>query len=234
MELVKLIMADRWRKLIAEMFKRKHTDPHDKLLFGAKKMGQAKTLNEKELKLLLLYVATRKYGVRDRALLAMTHFAGMRIGEVAAVRVCDVLAADGTVKDEIRLSPSQTKGKRGRTVVLSEKLRKELLNYLQWRFATKQLIAITYSDVMQKPLFFTQKREGFSANTACTHLYNLYKAAGFEGASSHSGRRSFATKLAQSTSMRTLQELLGHRSIQTTARYCDVTEDMKRAAVEQL
>lgn len=198
-------------------------------------MSQAKTLNEKELKLLLLFAATRRYGARDRAMVLMTHFAGMRIGEVAAVRVGDVLAADGTIRGEIRLTAAQTKGKHGRTVVVSEKLRKELLTYVQWRFATKQLIAVTYLDSMKKPLFATQKREGFSAATACYHIHMLYKAAGIEGASSHSGRRSFLTQLsAKAVPLKVMMELAGHRQAQTTMRYCDVTTDMKRAAVELL
>jgi integrase/recombinase XerD len=224
------------QRMVAEILQRKHNETHENLLLQKEKhVSQAKTLNDKELKLLLLYLATRKYGVRDKTMVLMTHWAGMRIGEVAAVRLCDVLAADGSVKEEIRLTAEQTKGKRGRTVVLCEKLRKEVLTYLQWRFALKQLIAVTYTDAMNKPLFSTQKREGFDANTACTHLHNIYRAAGIEGASSHSGRRSFLTRLsAKSVPLRVMMELAGHRQAQTTMRYCDVTADMKRAAVELL
>ena len=62
---------------------------------------QAKTLNERELQRLLDQVKTTKNATRNRAILLLTHLAGMRIGEVAAVRVCDVVASDGTVRDEI-------------------------------------------------------------------------------------------------------------------------------------
>ena len=71
-------------------------------------MSQARTLNEKELNLLLLYVGTKKHGARDRAMVLMTYWGGMRIGEVAATKVSDVLALDGTVKQEIRLTAAQT------------------------------------------------------------------------------------------------------------------------------
>ena len=198
-------------------------------------MPQARTLNSKELKLLLLYIATRKFAARDRAMVLMTYLAGMRIAEVAATRVGDVLALDGTIKQEIALKAEQTKGKRGRAVVLSERLRKELLAYLQNRFGTKQLIDITRTDAMQKPLFATQKREGFSASTACWHFAMLYRAAGLSGCSSHSGRRTFLTNLsAKAVPVRVMMELAGHRSAQVTMKYCDVTADMKRAAVELL
>jgi integrase/recombinase XerD len=55
----------------------------------------------------------------------------MRIGEVAAVRVCDVLASDGTVRDEINLSAMQTKGSKSRTVLLNERMRSELDSYMR-------------------------------------------------------------------------------------------------------
>ena len=196
-------------------------------------MSQARTLNEKELNLMLLYINTTKHAARNRAMVLMTFWGGMRIGEVAATKIGDVLAADGTIKTEIRLAAEQTKGKHARTVILADKLRKELLIYLQQRFGTKQLIALSYTDKMSKPLFNTQKRDGFTANTACYHFHMLYKAAGLDGASSHSGRRSFLTHLsAKAVPLKVLMELAGHRQAQTTMRYINVTTDMKRAAVE--
>ena len=196
-------------------------------------MAQARTLNEKELNLLLLYINTTKHAARNRAMVLMTFFGGMRIGEVAATKIGDVLAVDGTIKNEIRLTAEQTKGKHARTVILADKLRKELLNYLQQRFGTKQLIALNYTDKMGKALFNTQKREGFTANTACYHFHMLYKAAGLDGASSHSGRRSFLSLLSsKAVPLKVLMELAGHRQAQTTMRYINVTTDMKKAAVE--
>lgn len=228
-------MTDTWLKAVAEIIKRKHTAANEKHWLARRKMKQARVLNERELKLLLLYIGTRKYAARDRAMVLMTYLAGMRIAETAATKIGDVLALDGTIKLEIALKAEQTKGKHGRTVVLSEKLRKELLAYLQDRFGTKQLIAVTYTDAMQKPLFATQKREGFSANTACYHFAMLYRAAGLSGCSSHSGRRSFLSNLsAKAVPLKVMMELAGHRQAQTTLRYVNVTTDMKRAAVELL
>ena len=186
-----------------------------------------------ELNLLLLYINTRRHSARDRLMVLMTFFAGMRIKEVVATRLKDVLANDGTIKYEINLSAEQTKGKYGRTVVLPEKLRKEIQYYLNERFTDKELIALTYSNQLDKPLFATQKRAGFDANTACYHFHMLFKAAGLDGASSHSGRRSFITKLsAKSVPLKVLMEMVGHRNLQTTQRYIEVTPDMKRAAAE--
>ena len=197
------------------------------------KMKQARTLNDKELNLLLLYVNTRKYAERDRCMVLMTYLAGMRIAEVATTKIKDVLANDGTIKQEINLTAEQTKGKYPRSVVLNEKLRKEILNYLLTRFSKQELTELQSNAVKEKPLFNTQKSDGFNANTACYHFHMLYKRAGLEGCSSHSGRRSFLTELSsKSVPLKVLMELAGHRQAQTTMRYVNVTQDMKRAAVE--
>ena len=220
--------------MVGILKQRKYALATDKHWLKEQKMKQARTLNEKELNALLLYINTRKHAARDRAIVLMTFWGGMRIGEVAATRIKDILGADGTIKHEINLTAEQTKGKYGRTVVLAEKLRKELMDYLLTRFDKKEFVALHYSDLINKPLFATQKSEGFSANTLTYTMHMLYKDAGFlDGASSHSGRRSFLTHLsAKSVPLKVLMELAGHRQAQTTMRYINVTSDMKRAAVE--
>ena len=186
-------------------------------------MAQAKTLTDKELRKVLNYIALRKHAARNRAMLLITHWAGMRVGEVAALRIGDVWTLDGGFKDEVRLSADQTKGDQARTVFLAERLRKELIAYVA---------RIDRSDT-SKPLFATQKRDHFTANTLCQHFHWLYRRAGIDGASSHSGRRTFITSLAsRGVGVRVLASLAGHRSIQTTQAYIDVNDDMKRRAVE--
>ena len=93
-------------------------------------MAKAKTFSSTELRRVLDYIATRKHAARNRAMLLLTHWGGMRVGEVAALRYCDVLNSDGTVKDEINLSAEQTKGKHSRTVFVSTKLHKEIAAYI--------------------------------------------------------------------------------------------------------
>jgi integrase/recombinase XerD len=65
-------------------------------------------------------------------------------------------------------------------------------------------------------LFYTQKcpERGFTANTLTQFFLTLYASAGIEGASSHSGRRSFATALAaRGTGIRVLMRLMGSRTV---------------------
>jgi integrase/recombinase XerD len=226
-------IKDIWQKMVGNEKQRNYAANTENHLLAEEYMKQARTLNDKELNLLLLYTSTRKYAERDRCMLLLTYWGGMRIGEVAATKIKDVLANDGTIKQEINLTAEQTKGKYARTVVLNDKLRKELMNYLLTRFDKTELIALTYSTTKEKPLFITQKSDGFSANTACYHFHMLYKHAGLEGCSSHSGRRSYLTELSsKSVPLKVLMDLVGHRQAQTTMRYINVTSDMKKAAVE--
>jgi integrase/recombinase XerD len=135
----------------------------------------------------------------------------------------DVVNEDGTIKNEIRLSAQQTKGNTARVVFIPQKLKEEILDYLTTRHATLSHI----------PLFHTDDRIGFSPNSLCQWFYWTYKRAGIHGASSHSGRRTFITSLAnKGISVRVLASLAGHSSIAITQAYIDVNDDMKRNAVE--
>ncbi|WP_343669108.1 tyrosine-type recombinase/integrase [Paraburkholderia heleia] len=186
-------------------------------------MKQAKTFTEKELKQVLTYVSLRRHALRNRVIVLLTHWAGMRVGEVAALLVGDVLDTDRSIKSEIRLAQEQTKGRHARTVFLGQKLRRELAAY----------VSSLKNPKLDGPLFYTQKRAGFTANTLCQYFHWLYKEAGIQGASSHSGRRSFITNLAnKGVGVRVLMSLAGHRDISTTQRYIDVNDDMQRKAVD--
>jgi integrase/recombinase XerD len=222
------------QKEVAQTKQRKHTFTHGNTTLGAKAMSQARVLNERELRKVLNYCSTQPHAARNRTMLLCTHQAGMRVGEVAALRICDVLASDGTVMDEIALSASQTKGNHSRTVLVPKKLRDELTDYLQQRFALADLLAVTLTDT-QRALFPTQKnpRRGFTANTLCQLFHKIYKEARMTGATSHSGRRTFITRLAdKGVGVRVLMALAGHKSLQTTLRYIELNPTVMKAAVE--
>ena len=61
-------------------------------------MAQAKTLTTAELDQVLRYVSTKKYAQRDRALILTSFWSGMRVGEIAALTMADVVNDDGTIK----------------------------------------------------------------------------------------------------------------------------------------
>ena len=186
-------------------------------------MAQAKTLTLQEVKQVLGSIALGKHAARNRAMFLLTCWGGLRVGEVAALRWCDTVGENGKVLDEIRLLPEQTKGRVARTVFVNERLQRELQRYADTRKVSNS----------QQSFFYTQKRKGFSANTAAQHFLQVYKAAGVVGASSHSGRRTFITLLAaKGVSVRVLASLAGHANISTTQAYIDVNDTMKRNAVQ--
>ncbi|WP_413916915.1 tyrosine-type recombinase/integrase [Candidatus Skiveiella danica] len=159
-----------------------------------------------------------RHAKRNQLLLQMAHYAGFRVGELAALRVSDVLAADGTIVDQLTLLPEQTKGDRHRVVFLPAKLRQCIADYLA---AQNEAVAVPEpegGEIHRKHL------TGDDDSDLCEGR--------LPGCSSHSGRRSFLTKLAARGSVCVvLQELAGHRHLTTTQRYIDVNDDMKRSAL---
>lgn len=186
-------------------------------------MKQARTLTDKQLRIVLAHCTTRRHAARDRAIVMVSFLAGLRAKEIAALKTSDVQADDGTIRDEFVLAKTQTKGQKARRVFVSGKLKKELAAYLKQVELRKGCEA----------LFQSQKGTAFSANTMCQLFLNIYKECGIEGASSHSGRRSLLTNLAgRGVGVRVLAEIAGHSSISVTQRYLDVNDEQMRAAVE--
>lgn len=189
-------------------------------------MKQARVLTDVEMKRLLAVVAQTKHARRNRLTLMLSHLAGLRVGEIAALTVRDVIDSDGNVREQLRLRAEITKGGDARVVFLNDKLRREVDRYrMDW----------PEDRDANAPMLLTQKRTAFSANTLCQLIGQLYRIAGLEGATSHSGRRWFITRLAHSgVSPKVIMTLAGHRNLTTTQRYIDVRDEMMKAAVDLL
>jgi integrase/recombinase XerD len=188
-------------------------------------MSAAKSLTEQELEQVLHYISTKPNALRNRAMLLMTVLAGLRVSELADLRLTDIVDAKGQVRSEVFLAAHRVKHHHARTVYISTRLQRELTHYLESRPWISE-------DV---PLFATNRgqRHAFSANTLTQHFYWLYRRAGIVNASSHSGRKTFLTSLSsKGISVFVLAALAGHKSITTTQRYITVNDDLKRRAVE--
>jgi integrase/recombinase XerD len=213
------------QKQVGKKMKRKHTI-RSKQYSNANRnnaMAQAATLDAAQLQRVLDYLKTRRHYQRNRVMLLLTHWSMLRVGEVAALRYCDVLEADGQIRSEAVLAAEQTKGDKSRRIWFNERMRAELAAY----------VAAHRPKYKTQKLFYTQRRDGFTANTL-THIINgIYSQAGIANASSHSGRRSGLTTLAdKGVSVRVLMALAGHSQIATTQRYIDLRPSVVRAAVE--
>jgi integrase/recombinase XerD len=94
-------------------------------------MKQAPVFTERDMKRVLQHVARSSYPARNRCLLMLSWLAGMRVGEIAALSVGDVVTPEGEVRSEIQLRADQTKGSSARTVLLSSQLKSELETYIR-------------------------------------------------------------------------------------------------------
>lgn len=186
-------------------------------------MAQASVLTDTEIRRVFRIIETTRHADRNRLAFVLSVYASLRVGEIAALTVGDVATHSGEARREIKLGAHQTKGSHGRTVVLSNRVRSEIDANLKSRASHRH----------DAPLIASQRNGRPFSNVSLSMLFKeIYEAAGIR-TSSHSGRRTFATRLnAKGVGMRTIQKLMGHRHIGTTALYCDVSEDTLRNAVE--
>ena len=188
-------------------------------------MRQAQTLTDAQLRRVLHYCRSRRHPLRDETIILTSFYAGLRAIEIAALKYADVYDEQGSVRDQFTLRATQSKGGRTRTVYIGSKLKRALNEY--------QASIVREREDM--PLFPSQKGGHFSANTMCQLFLDIYKACGLRDASSHSGRRTYITKLAnKGVGVRLLAELAGHSHISTTQRYIDVNAEQLKEAVELL
>ena len=195
-------------------------------------MKQAHVLNKQELKRVLAICQPTKLGKRNRIAILLSHYAGLRVGEIAALKWHDVLDENSTIKSIFYLSAAITKNSNARAVHLNNKLQAELRIF---RDTLLSEAAHKTANLKIAALISSQKDGHFSANSLCQLFGRIYAEAGIYDASSHSGRRWFITKLAHAgISPKVIMELAGHKQLTTTQRYIEVNEEMKKEAVEVL
>ena len=178
--------------------------------------GKSRVLSSQEFKRVIKMSGVGKHGERNTLLLHLSFFLGLRSKEMASLRIMDLVDSHGEVKKEVLLQRKMTKGNKQRKFYPhNEKLVKALNVYFDFRKNEK-----TYHP--ESPLIRSQKGGFFDPNTPQQLFKRLYKNVGLDGASSHSGRRSFATRLLeQGVGIRNVQTLMGHSSIATTAIYAE-------------
>jgi integrase/recombinase XerD len=184
-------------------------------------MAKAKVLTKDEIKRVFRLADSGSHGERDKLALALSIMAGMRVGEIAALKVGDVRGLDGKAVEIIHLTKHQTKGSRSRRVFVGDDLMKLLNAYLIKRAKLGD----------QAPLVQSSRTRGHFTNVSLSmRMKAIYVSAGID-TSSHSGRRTFATRKNElGIGMATIQQLMGHSSIQTTAIYCSVSDEQLRNA----
>ena len=181
------------------------------------KTGSAVVLTDQQLKIVMRTVlgSGNTHSYRNYLIVILSHLCGLRAKELASLKVSDVWVG-GKVVETLRLIGSYTKGNKHRDIPLNNHkvigaIKKHIDNQMEVR---GRFVEPT------NPLFRSQKGRFFSPNSMVRLIKRIYEDAGFRNASSHSGRRKFATTLIESgADINCVKLLMGHSSIQTTARY---------------
>jgi integrase len=186
---------------------------------------QAKILTRQQVVLALRRARRGRYPRRDRVMILLSVRAGLRAGEIAKLTWPMVLDADRRIADRIELHDSAAKKGSGRTIPLRRDLRRALQ---QLRRDTGAEGAVIHSE---------RGGEGMRPGSVVNWFRALYRELGLNGCSSHSGRRTFITNAARLVfkaggSLRDVQQLAGHRSIEQTQAYIDGSARAKRRLIE--
>jgi integrase/recombinase XerD len=156
--------------------------------------------------------------LRHRAMLAILYGSGLRVSEVAHLKVADIDSARNV------LWVRSGKGRKDRQALLPPKLQELLRSYWRsWR-PTDWLFpgARPGQPISVKAIFMACRNAARSADIA-------------KPVHPHSLRHAFATHLLEAgVDLRTIQILLGHTNLETTARYLQVADVNVRATVSPL
>lgn len=184
---------------------------------------QAKTLSINDVQDLLVFASATRYPTRNRVLVLLSVKAGLRAGEIANLSWDMVLDGTGAVAPTIELRDQIAKNGSGRRIPLHPELR-------------DALIALRRHSDSSGLVIRSERGAGLTPTAVVIWFVKAYRAIGLQGCSSHSGRRTFITRAARLVhktggSLRDVQLLAGHRSIQTTQRYIDGDTEAQRKLV---
>lgn len=160
---------------------------------------------------------------RNYAILMTLRHTGIRVAELCNLRISDVVTSERRGTLTVRAG----KGMKQRTVPLNPDVRRAIATYLAFERPSESAEAF----------LFISKRTGTRMTEKAVRdlLTKVGYQAQAEGAHPHALRHSFATELLRKgVPLTAVGALLGHESLQTTARYTQPSEDDLRAAVGKL
>lgn len=185
---------------------------------------KAKILKPNELNRLLRVAAQKRYPQRNRVIVLLSFKAGLRACEIAGLTWDMVLDGNGKIGQLIEVAPQIAKKQSGRRIPLNNELRSALLKVYH------------ESEDAQGAIVRSERGGPMRAGAIVNWFADIYVKVEFKGCSSHSGRRTFVTGAARKISkvggsLRDVQQLAGHKSINTTERYIDGYGEAQRKIV---
>ena len=192
---------------------------------------QAKVLNKSQVDFVSKYLLENRNGERNNIIFLLSVKSGLRAIEIASLKWSMVVDAEGVVGDFINLPNSASKGKSGRSIPLNRELKGLLVDWLE---RSKGFYGF---DVKTSSVIRTERSVSTSSQSIVNMFQSWYRKLGLVGCSSHSGRRTFITNCSRKIStvggsLRDVQYLAGHSSLQTTQRYIEGNSESKRKVVE--
>ena len=156
--------------------------------------------------------------------------AGLRAKEIAHLTWAMILSPEGRIGRHIALTNNASKGSSGRHIPINRELR-EALEALYAVQANGEPMAVPTGSVVR-----TERQEHTSAQAVVNQFSRWYREIGLIGCSSHSGRRTFITNAARKIStvggsLRDVQQMAGHKSLNTTQRYIEVDQQAQAKVV---
>jgi integrase/recombinase XerD len=185
---------------------------------------QAKILTDQQIETLLVHALTTRNPIRNQLIVLLSVKAGLRANEIASLTWDIVVGPTGEVGWVLELHDRVAKNKSGGRIPLHPDLRAALA---LWQRQTR---------TTNGPVIMSERGLRMTAVSIMNWFAKAFRAAGLEGCSSHSGRRTFITRAARvadraGASLRDVQLLAGHRSIQATQRYIDGDTEAQRKLV---
>jgi integrase/recombinase XerD len=197
---------------------------------------QAKIISDVQVRQLLRFVeAETQAPTRNVVIVLLGRKAGLRSTEIGMARWSMVTDATGHVGDALALQNRASKGRSGRVIPLHADLREAL--------ATLHDAEQSKGRGRPEDFIVTLAKGATDAVTRSGSLQFLlrswFRALGLVGCSSHSLRRTFITRAARKVSevggsLRDVQALAGHSSLNNTMRYIDTDPDAQRKLIDRL
>jgi integrase/recombinase XerD len=187
---------------------------------------QAKILSHREIGQVLAHIKGGRYPQRNQVMFLLSVKAGLRAKEISHLTWSMVTDASGRVGDTLQLPDNSSKGKSGRVIPLNTQLQKSLM-------ALHKIVSPT-----SEQYIISSERGAKMLPCNISHWFReVFNALRLEGCSSHSGRRTFVTNAAKKIigvggSLRDVQQLAGHTSLQMTQSYIEGDSEAKRKVVQ--